>query len=627
MRRWLLVPVAVVAGGSLALAGVWVGNRVWPQTSASTVASLRDPTIVGSGASADPSAPAAGGAVALAEPSPVHGLDGGGWMLPVDLVGPATGAAAGGDTTAPTSAAPSGPASPSAGAAVPADQAVATAELVGTAQLDSAAAARRFVDGCAAGATPCPLGVGADVVPFDLPASPPLTVRIWPGTTRAVDPALRCDPGYRTSEVLPVVVTADLPLDELTVTLSIVGGPTLDTASQHGPVQSEQNWFQVHVGPQGAVGTDLGSGLQYCAALRTEADPSVAQGLKGTTLPAPTIYRVRVEGGVAGGPSTTQEIDLPLEQVGSRPPLTLSPLSGNVIQYTVPELDPARHARPVVWATETPELWDHASDLCATRPRPEYTDAETWQGVLSVPQPYDSAELARADYPYDRAWSHFAVGNLVLPESASALFCVMWPETAGTEYQGVALQAPDGLTFELELSSFQASDDALRTWSDFTVVDRDAGCYSPALHTGPMSTTPVCDSKGLAWPWFTNLHAIAMDHAGREVDMGTTRIASFTWCTPTPDQVGSPLAVMILVDAAASGCRGQEWDVTVTWADAVLCNDTFGGSCDDHVHARATGRARLVDYGGNGRRSQLDWVIRHDAPTVVLPVVNAPPTH
>lgn len=624
MRRAISTLLAVVAGGLLALGGAYLGNRVRSSSEEQASPRITNPVWIGSGSSSSPGAPAAGTTAALDDPSPVTGLPDAGWMLPADYVATAgTETPGGSDTTSTTAVG-----GVSATAQVPVADVAATAGRLGTAQLDSARPARRFVDQCAAGGTPCPFGIGADIVPFALPGDPqaPLNLRIWPGLTQALDSSLRCDPGYRSSRLLPVVVTADQPLYRISVTLSIVGGPGLDEYRQTGTPQSEQAWYDQRVNAGQAVGTNVDNGLQYCASLRTEADPLVNQTkVIGTSFPTPLVYLVHVDAEVFNGPQASLDMQVPQEVVGTRPPVTLSPLSGNVVQITVPELDPSNSAPPQVWAQSIPEFWDDPTTACVVRPQPAYTDRETQLGVLGPAQPYDAAQLARTDYPYDRAYSHFAVTNLVLPEAQNYLVCVLWTNLGAREYQGFSVQTPDGLTFTLEIDSFTSDHGKLH---GFVLTAPDAGCSSSVLdpHSGgPKFDEMICNSDGLAWPNFTTFISKARRTDGTEVDMGTRTIATLTWCSPTPGQISTGMGIAIVTYFAAFGCHDQQWDVTFTWADNVLCNDTMGGGCDQYVHATAHATARLVEGASNGRRGQLDWWFRQSPSIRVNPVAQAPP--
>jgi len=623
MRRAISTPLAVVMGGLLALGGAYVGNRVRSSSEEQASPTITNPVWIGSESSSSQGAPAAGTTAALDDPSPVGGLPNAGWMLPADYV--ATGGADTAGTNDSTSTTAVGAISGTA--QVPVADVAATASRLGTAQLDSTRQARRFVDLCAAGATPCPPGVGADIVPFALPGDPqaPLHLRIWPGLTQALDSSLRCDPGYRSSRALPVVVTADQPLYRISITLSIVGGPGLDEFHQTGTPQSEQAWYDQRINAGETVNTDVDTGLQYCASLRTEADPLVNQlKVDGNPLPTPLVYLVHVDAEVHDGPQASLDLQVPQEDVGTRPPVTLSPLSGNVVQITVPELDPSNTAPPQLWAQSIPELWDDPTTACATRPQPGYTDRETQLGALGTAQPYAAAQLARTDYPYDRAYTHFAVTNLVLPEAENYLVCVLWTNLGARDYQGFSVQTPDGLTFTLEINSF-TSDNAKH--HGFILTAPDVGCSSPVLDSrsgAPPSDAMICNSAGLAWPNFTTFISKARDTDGNEVDMGSRTIATFTWCTPTPGQISTGMGIAIVTYFAAFGCHDQQWDVTFTWADNVLCNDTMGGGCDQYVHAKAHATARLVEGASNGRRGQLDWWFRQSPSIRANPTAQAP---
>ena len=634
MRRVLLtLGIAagiLVLGVGLGLAGAFLGDRVTSQHDEQVQPPIRNPVYVTGPAANDPRHPDPGAVVGLGKPpAPFVGVAKGAWVLPTDAIAESghnpRGAGAG-------------------GVSVPVDKVGATAKSMGDTQLAPPGSPDHFVDQCAEGATPCPAGEPGTVVPLagSLPPKMP-SIRLWPGLTKTTYPGLRCDPGFRTSQRIPVVVTSDTFLSSLTVTLSIPKVSDLDTVelrSAQAALAPEEQWFTKRNEAGLPMGTDLDNGVQYCASLRTEHHPDLSYKLTGITLPAKPTYRVTATGYDIVLNKVTATADYATPVPHGRPPVLLTPLSGNVLQVVVPETDPSLKSpsapQPKVWA-ERPwgypvPAWD--GDCSTFAPVAGKSGAPLVGYPRAPAKPYDPAELAKANYPYDRAYTHFSVWNIVLQESNAYFLCVSWPSLpSGEEYQAFRIETPDSMRLRISAYGFQGE-----TRAYYMLRTKDAVCPDWQATWGPKETSPsgmgwawpeiVCDSKGFPFPLTTTFEMMTPTYKGGElVDSGSQALFTPTWCQAQPGESFYPAGVIMpaescgvippnhnLIDVAPNGSGGFPivWEVPridFWWREHVLCGGP--GPCVGPDFAWAGTTFYWYDVPPfTERRDPLDWRIQ-----------------
>ena len=630
VMRLLLVIAAATAGVALFFLSAWAADRVSVQSGEKKLPPIEDPVEIGSAApvvtttsagvttsagettatgSATTSAtgeapsgePAPGAIVSVDTGGPaIEGLPGGMWMLPTDLV------AEEGEAPPGTPPAPGQPNPP----LFAAGDAASTAAQLGQIAQQPPPLITHFVDLCTTGASPCPIGVAATVTP-SYTSGPPegLKVRASPGLTKALTPGLRCDPGFASSQRLPVVVNVNAPVHSVDLRLEIPGVGVLDdiTVKQSTP---ETEWYSQWTGSGKTTGTDLGNGLHYCASLTTEGDPYNVEALAGKVLPSPLVYKLTVRAVALEGPGVAKTtVKYAAVAAGSRPNTIVQPLTGHTAQVVVAQLDPDRFGAPVVWVTAH-WRWGAptAEGVCALEPR-----EGTYVATPEV-QSFDPGQLAQPGYPYDRAYTHYRVWNLVLEEATEYALCVKHGAPGGTETEAWRIETPDGFRFALYLNGFTEVGYTSAIWS---IGAPGAGCYRWYVedttdvlglpeHKG--AGTYVCESHGLPYPPVTDFRVERnrKGTGGAWEDMGHKWLLTPTWCATGPP-------VMAGVAPAAEGqwkhgqCAPAQWPVEFVYADQnVLC----GGDCGDkYVRARLQTVVHIEEGSTNGRRDPLDWVL------------------
>lgn len=313
--------------------------------------SFGDPAESGAGGQTDREAPEAeaGGAEAIVdgeappagahlqvEPAgpPMAGLGGGTWMLPDELVGEAP--------DGPAESADPDPSDPSDGTAalgpiVSPKDAASVAERLGGVSLEAPPLISRFVDLCAEGATLCPSGIGATVVPLGGPIPDSLAAMLWPGVSTGADPALRCEPGFHTAECYPLAVTTSAPVARLDITFALDGLGVLHETTLVTSSAESSRWEKA-VTQGGVAGVGLGAGVQHCVSLPTELDPANVARYPGAVRPDPRVYRIDAFAVAAQGKASvrvTSTVTPPAP--GPRPPTVVVPVTGHVVQVKTAE--------------------------------------------------------------------------------------------------------------------------------------------------------------------------------------------------------------------------------------------------------------------------------------------------
>ena len=599
---------AAVSVAGLLLAGAWLGDRVSSQSDEAVQPAIEEPVVLESGSDPDSSDSsdgdvdtAPGAVMAVADSGPaVHGLPGGAWSLPTDLI--AT------DASEPEPGRPTDPQQPNE-PFIPASDASAVAERLGIVAQQPPPVITQFVDLCTTGATLCPLGVGATVVPLagDLPPGG-LKVQIVPGVTKALAPGLRWDPGYGTSQRLPVVVSIDAPVFSVEVKLRIPGVGVLDELTlKEQP--SETAWHAQWVAAGKAAGTDLDNGLQYCASLRTEGAWENSTQLAGVSLPSPLVYRVSVRAVALVGPAVAKAtVDYAATPPGSRPPTIVHPLTGHTAQVVVSEVDPDRYGPPLLWVTSRWAWQTSSAEAQCALPPKEGTPVGAPES-----QTYDPGQLASISYPFDPEYSHYRVWNLVLEEATTYALCIQWQVPGGTETEAWTLETPDGLRFSLYLQSFTEVGYTSGVWM---IGAPEAACYPwtvedtmdvLGLPTDEGTGRTSCRSNGLPFPSVTTFELTRRRKGtNTEEDMGSKRLMTPTWCATGPP-------VITGVAPAAEGqwkygqCGAAEWPTTFVYSDQnVLC----GYDCSDEYKRAELKAVVYIEEGPtNGRRDPLAWII------------------
>ncbi len=273
----------------------------------------------------------------------------------------------------------------------------------------------RWLDMCAVGgAAGCPLGVAATILPLgDL--LPALEVEAFPEATRAVFPDLRCDPGWPSQTVLPIVVASNRPLDSLDVHLQdwdeVIWGLEADLASS----QSESARFESRRESGQPIFADMATGVHTCVGLGLHADTP-----RGDTF----VLRVTARSG-------EDRVDLRVPfaaQFGiGRPPITLHPQD----EYNATVRVPQRYeGQTAVWIAAGTER----EAACDTVPGEAVIDV----AVSKIP---DSV-LDDDAYPWDRDYDHVTYRYLRLQHSQEYTLCVHRLDEGIT--QAFIIETPDG---------------------------------------------------------------------------------------------------------------------------------------------------------------------------------------
>lgn len=628
-RTVALTLALLVTAVAAFLAAAWLGDRLTDQAGPASVATapaIDDPVL--SPGPADGDGNAVPGALLAVEPDgpATVGIEGGRWILPAELIGdvPETTIPAGEpDGTAPEATAPdtttgAGGTTPAPVPVVTPNEATAAAEQYGAIALAPPSKITRFVDLCAgalAGASGCPFGTGATVVPLagDTPGAS-IDAKIWPGVNGTTDAAVRCDPGYETASTLPVVITTTAPVARLDVTLTLAGVGLLDDRTM-STGQDERSRWQTTVTGGGAVTTDLGSGVQHCLSLATEGAAKNVAAYPGVTVPDPRTYTIEIFALADQGPASvrTSTTYTPAPR-GPRPPTLLEPLSGHVVQVVTAE-QPGTTSRAHLRYLGPRTVDDACADAWGTTAGAE---------PPGKPKAVNPALLAQASYPYDRTWNQVGVRNLVLPEAERFALCLEWSTPTGTEQEAWRVETPDGFRPAVTVKWVTKLSKLPPAQRDWVVSAPSSGCPSAVVldendtddHlTGgkPGSTAFRCESFGLPFPLVTTLQMdvreIRRTTPGQPtqlvtVDMGKLRVLTPSWCTGTA--TGWTGVAPGVAGPTLAGCQATRWTTTVYWRDQnVLC----GGDCPEYTRASAHADVELDDWSYNGRRDPLAWII------------------
>lgn len=562
-----------------------------------------DPGAAG-GQVVDPSVSMAGAHLQV-EPAgaAMTGMGDGTWLLPDELVGDVPD-----EAPADAGGAP-GPGVP-APIATPQD-AVSVAERLGDLSLEPPPLITRFVDLCADGATPCPSGIGATVVPLGGPVPETLAAMIWPGLSTGAAPALRCQPGFHTSERYPVVITTSAPVARLDVTLTLEGLGVLHETTLVTAADEQARW-QEAVDRGAAVGVDLAAGVQHCVALPTELAPENLARYPGAVLPDPRTYRIDAFAVAAHGAATvrvTSSVTPPTP--GPRPPTTVVPINGHVVQVRTAERPETTSRARVTWL----------GTMGAT---PEAVCGQLWgtsgpfeSGPSSVEVP--AGILEQPGYPYDRSWTRSGIRNVVVPEAYRGALCLEWDAPTGPVREAWRIESPDGFRPRVSVQNGgeilnPLPKDVQRDW---VVSAPGAGCPRTTVfdqndsddHTtggSPQNAPFFCDSHGLPFPAVTTIVLEVFETEGRGYrDMGQLRVLTPGWCHSGPFTMQEAMA------GAAVGwsllvCGPTQYAIEAVWRDQnVLC----GGDCPQYDRLRTPGLVVIDENDTNGRRGQLDWII------------------
>lgn len=637
------------------VAAAWLADRVTGQSDDVVHPPIEDPVVVpgpattgAGGVPADgqvdgPTDPGAVMAVEEASPA-VEGLPGGAWVLPVDLVAaddPEALAATQAQSETPGEA----PGTTTDTMLIPADQAAATAEQLGSASLLPPLTAARFVDLCTEVSGGCPFGMAATVKPLSTGAAPgKLAIRVWPGMANTLVPNLRCDPGSSSSSVLPVVVTANTSLESLDLSLELPDGTVLSTVKV-GESALEADWIKRWKESGYPTGTDLDDGAHYCASMPTLGDPTVAAALAATgkAAPVPLAYRLRAVARAPADPAApdkgaqeaTVVVDVPLASIpgegGGRPNTIVQPLNGHVAQVIVPERNDAT-GRPTVWVANAGYWQDKvglgtASAYCTKAPPgapdPGFFDPPK-PVLLPERQSYDPGQLAQASYPFDPAYTHYGVWNVVLQEATTYALCISWPLASGEEREAWALETPDGLAFSL--TNLYFAPNGKQPYTTWYLRAHEVACYQTfERQEADVVGGALCASGGLPYPpavTFEHQATYPKPYTGVGTvtdDLGTTKLLTPTWCpgpiagvgagpSPVANAVGDTSSLFAQCLSGSKDVRAS-WPVRFVYADqSVLCGDD--ACLEENRRATMSSQASVGEWNSNGRsRHPLDWGI------------------
>ncbi len=420
-----------------------------------------------------------------------------------------------------------------------------------------------FVDPCLTGdASGCPPGEPGTILGGGGSASAALTddirFTIHPYLTKAEYPDLRCDPGFLTSDAIPVVITTDRPVGSGHIG---VGPAATDTDigddtvwPDHGPqlfsTDSTQRaaWVLATAIAGELPPAGLEHGLHHCVRLPHDLPEPV-----GTLVPG-SLMAIEAEAEPYLSPGEMQSARrtfLVRDLAGvstERPPVQLEALDWDVLQVRVPQKTPSgvTSNRTIVYA----EAVRDDTDATPCRTNPPYSSSDS-----ADPRPLDRETLAAPDYRYDRDYDHVAVWNLVLRESTTYDVCVYWSAAGEVEREVWQVTTPNQLRVRARATEVATGHD----WR--SVEQGDFEVRGIGLGGCPPASVPPEDDDAFG-QWLIGAPPVTCDGDGRaaqpeRIAVEVTAGERLSYYLPDPVRV--PL---VDPDGAAVETRGCQYGAT-----------------------------------------------------------------
>ena len=451
------------------------------------------------------------------------------------------------------------------------------------------------IDTCAEGDAPCPPGEPGTVLPFSggTGGGGQLEVKAWPGLNGLTANNLGCEPGYRTSTNLPVVVTASAPVSWLKVTLTIDGGAQLDEVYVDVSDPAAKAAHEAKLIAGAPTGTDLATSFHHCFSLTTEAHPDNVGALGTLVVPVGARYRIDVHALAMTGPDqATATATHPMAFPPDRPPTTINPLTTHRAQVAVFQIGGAA-GQTRVWAERS---GTYADGSCATfGPGPQGPQGfETGWPSATPRKQWAPSE----PYPYDRAYDHFTVWNLALQDTSHHVVCVQWRRADGTwgETETWKVRTPAALHLDVWVDDLTTTPSA-PAYDHLATVESVATCNRWDLSTDSVDHTSggeeiICSSDGWPVAATTKIQLEGFDpKTGAYHDLGAP-----TFLTPTVCPAwASPLTSQPTWWWDVAPCSPRTIDVTLVWGtgQSTLCGGPIGGCGGAGEMARAAAQLRF----------------------------------
>ena len=290
-----------------------------------------------------------------------------------------------------------------------------------------------------------------------------------------------------------------------------------------------------------------------------------------------------------------------------RPPTEIWPYSTHRAQVIVPQID-GTASQVRVWAEGSTWMDQQCSTFGPGAGAPNGAEY-----ISSYPSAEPRKLTVPSDpYPYDRAFSHFTVWNLMLRDEWQYVVCVQWRAPDGTwgPYETWNVETPEALRLRLHAGPFSAKGSDVQF--SYTVrAEGIFGCYRYVLNTNDPSGGSynwACDSRGWPVPQVTRIIMERQDlKTGAYSSMGDRRIVTPTVCQP--GQLGTG-GVNVPSYVLKLPCKPNDHSLTLYWMTAnVLCGGPWGGCPDDDVDATLQAEISLFEDLYQGREGALNWGI------------------
>ena len=337
-----------------------------------------------------------------------------------------------------------GSGAPEAGGTQPDNQATSPAGAGGADPAPPASGAAmativRFLDLCADTSSPaCPAGIGAVVLFVGSPAPPPpLQIEILPDATAALYSGLRCDPGWPTQDVIPVVLLSNRPLSLANVTLQLKNPSSvvaLHDVNGLKSAPSEHALYEQRVRTAQAMGTTIGTGFHTCLQLRFDMPANRAHFNRDTEFDQDSRFEIHVVA-FHDNDGATKTVRFTSQFASKRPPVRITAIDGNRASVWVPQQ-----------IGDTTLVWVESGGTgCNLGPG---SDGQArLNSATSAQQPIAPNVLNDPTYPWDRTFSHYTVWDLELRASSTYVLCISWKQEGRLEVW--TLETPDGVAVSL----------------------------------------------------------------------------------------------------------------------------------------------------------------------------------
>jgi len=261
----------------------------------------------------------------------------------------------------------------------------------------------------------------------------PLQIKLWPEASKGTHPGLRCDPGDPSGTKVPLVITSNRPLDNLSFRFETEGGQLLEQGTGLRTDQSEYGWFEKQPANKVIDPASFQDSVQTCVLMHTDGEGDFH-------VPRTGLFSLTATGRAFlppdGTPSETTEnvtFNGSASHPSAAPPVTFWHENDYDLQMLVPQ-----HQFDKVNVS----LLVGVQDTSACKPGSDW-----------VPQP-NTLEPKPGAGPYDPDYTHYTVWDFHLESAADYTACVkLYRNEKPFSTEAYHLETPHAFSLGFEVNS------------------------------------------------------------------------------------------------------------------------------------------------------------------------------